>query len=68
MQQAALVGVVESSGYGSDDGEYLTNRQDRRKPVGHILRGVDAIDVVHRNPQLPVELTAIMNLQDVRVK
>ncbi|CFS67087.1 Uncharacterised protein [Mycobacterium tuberculosis] len=33
-----------------------------------MLRGVDAIDVVHRNPQLPVELTAIMNLQDVRVK
>ena len=36
--------------------------------IMHQLRGVCSVDVVHRDPELIVELTAIVHTHDVEVK
>ena len=67
MQQAALMGVIESRGDGRDDRKHLAGRQNRREPLGHQPRRIAALDVVHRHPQLSLELAAGVHLHDVRV-
>ena len=67
MQQPALVGVVECPGHRGDDGARVVRWHPGRIPVPQQLRGVSSLDVVHCDPQLPVELAAIVHLDDVGV-
>ena len=65
VQQVAFVGVVERLGDGGDD----LDRFGQGHPVGvtfaHVSRGVGAVDVVHRDPQLPLVFAAIVQSDDV---
>lgn len=68
VDEPALMGIVEGGvGNRSHDLEYLADRQDRGKPIAHQLPDIDALDVVHRDPQPAVQLTVGANLHDVRV-
>lgn len=67
MQQVALVRVVEGFGDGGDDFDRLGQGHSGGVPLAHVSSGVGAVDVVHRDPQLPLELTAIVQADDVRV-
>ena len=61
MQYAPLMGVVERAGHRGDDGAHVMCRHSRRVLVFDQLRGVGAVDVVHRDPQLAIELAAVMH-------
>ena len=56
--------VITNTG---DDFEHLVHRHARRITLLDQPVGVGAIDIIHRNPQLAVEFTAIMNADDIRM-
>ena len=59
--------VIECGGHGSDDGAHVLYRHPGRVAVFDQLCGVGAVDVVHGDPELTIELAAIMHRDDVRV-
>ena len=67
MQQSTFVGVVQCVSNSGDNGPHIRYRHTGRVAVFHQSRGVGALDVVHRNPQVAFKLAAIMHANDVRV-
>ena len=68
VQQVALVRVVERLGDRGDDlGDLVAPACPSRYASRSRLRRVGAVDVVHRDPQLTVELAAVVHADDVRV-
>ncbi|KLO30877.1 hypothetical protein ABW16_03970 [Mycolicibacter heraklionensis] len=67
MQQTALVRVVQRVGDRRDDGCHLGYRHASWVLSTHQLARVAPVDVVHGDPQPAVELSAIVNADDVRV-
>ena len=65
VQQSFVVRVVQRPGHCGNDFERVLERHAPRIPVPNQLCGVGAVHVVHRNPQLAVELSAIVNGDDV---
>ena len=63
VQEPALVGVIEGRGHRGDDGAHVPHWHPGRIAGVHQLRGVGSLDIVHREPQLTVELAAIMHLR-----
>jgi hypothetical protein len=61
------VRVIECGGHGSDNGAHVPYGHPGRVAVFDQLRGVGAVDVVHGDPELTIELAAIMHRDDVRV-
>ncbi|OMC14940.1 hypothetical protein A5736_20370 [Mycobacterium sp. SP-6446] len=61
------MGVVERTGHGGDDPQDLINRYSRRIAVSEKPERIEAIDIIHRDPQLAVELTPVMDADDVRM-
>lgn len=58
--------VIQRVGHGGDDFEDVGFRQPRRV-LAQQLRGVGALHVVHRNPQLPFVFAAVVDTDDVLV-
>ena len=67
MQQALLVGVVECGSDSGDDGAHVLYRHPGPVAFFDKLCGVGAVDVVHRDPELTIELAAIMHRDHVRM-
>ena len=67
VQQAPAVGVVECGGDTGDDVAYVVYRHPGRVAAFEQLRGVGAVDVVHRDPEVTIDLAAIVHRDDVRV-
>lgn len=67
VQKAPLVGVVERPGDCGDDGAHVMYWHPGRVLIFHQLAGVGAFDVVHRDPQLAIELAPIMYPDDMRM-
>jgi hypothetical protein len=67
MQQMALVGVVERVGNRRHDFERFVRGHAERVPVPHQPSGVRALDVIHRDPELAVVLSSIMDGDDMRM-
>jgi hypothetical protein len=65
VQKSTLMGVVQRRSDGPDDGRHLVEWHAVRVAVLEHLRGVGAVDVVHRDPQPAFELTAIVQAHDV---
>ena len=68
MQQTSLVCVVERAGDRCDDGAHVVFRHPIRIQGFHQLSRVGALDVVHRDPQLTLELASVVHADDVRMK
>lgn len=64
---ALLVRVVQRAGDRRHDLDGLVDRHPGRLTLGQEMRRVHPIDVVHRDPQLAVELTSVMHTDDVGV-
>src|ERR1700710_1132482 len=67
MQQQTLVRVVQSLRNGSDDPDHLVWRHAVGVALLKKSSGVGALHVVHRDPQLVVELASVVDTDDVRV-
>ena len=67
VQQALLMCVVQRLGHGSHDPAGPRCWASRRVLFAQQRRGVGAVDVVHRDPQLAVELAAVVHPDDVRM-
>jgi hypothetical protein len=67
MQKTPLMGIVECHRHRGDDGTHITCWHPGRALVFHQLRGVGALDIVHRNPELAVELAAIVHRDNIRM-
>jgi len=67
MQEVPLVGIVERTGDRRHDVAHILRRHPMRIAVSEQLRRVGTVDVIHRNPQLAVLLTSVVDSNDVRV-
>ena len=67
MQQAAIVGVIECARDGLKNRVHLVDRHPVLVTLFHQPGRVGALDVVHRDPELTVEFTTIVDADDVRV-
>lgn len=67
MQQVTFVGVVECLSDCRNDSEYLDGWHAVWVAVPQKLGGVFTVDIVHRDPQLAVVLTAVVDGHDVRM-
>jgi len=61
------VGVVECARYGRDDAHDLIGWHTGGISVSKKAGTIHTVDKVHRDPQLAVELTPIVDTDDVRV-
>ncbi len=68
VQQAPLVGVVECPGHRGDDGAHVVYRHPVLILGFHQLSRIGALDVVHRNPQLILEVASVVHADDMRMK
>ena len=66
VQQIALVRIVERIGHRRDDLGDLVRGHAVGIPLAEQPARVRAVDVVHRDPELAVELAAIVHADDVR--
>ena len=67
VQQALLVGVVERLGDPGGDPHHVIGGHSVRVALGEQRAGIGALDVVHGDPQLAVDVTAVMHFDDVRM-
>ena len=67
VQQLTAMGVVECICDGGDDAHHIGGRNAVRVPVGQQPASIGAIDEFHRDPQLAVTITAVVNGDDIRV-
>ena len=67
VQQLALMGVVQCLADRGDDPDHLVRRHAVRVLLLQQARRIGALDVVHRDPQLALELAAVVDADDVRV-
>jgi len=67
VQQIALVRVIQRIGDCGDDLGDLTWRQAGPVLLGEQAAGVGALDLVHRNPDLPVVFATVVHTHDVRM-
>ncbi|OBG55771.1 hypothetical protein A5703_07425 [Mycobacterium sp. E188] len=67
VEEALSVGVVQRASYGGDDPYDLINGHSVRVTVGEKLSRVETVDVVHRDPQLAVAFTAVVDTDYVRM-
>ena len=65
VQQALLVGIVQRAGHGGDDGDGEFGRHSCRVALLHQLGCIGSVDVVHRDPQLPVVFASVVYSDDV---
>jgi NAD(P)H-dependent flavin oxidoreductase YrpB (nitropropane dioxygenase family) len=65
MQQMPLVGVVECVSDGRHDVECILERHPARVAIAHQVGGVGAVDVVHGDPQLAVNLATVVHADNV---
>ena len=65
VQQLTLVRVVERIGHRIDDADHHVGWHAVRIPLCQQPGGVGALDVIHRNPQMPVDLPAVVYRDDV---
>ncbi len=68
VQQALAVRVVQRLGDRGDDAHHLVGRHPVRVAVGEQVRGIRAVDELHGDPELVVELPAVVDRHDVRVR
>ena len=61
------MGVVEGLGDRGDDVGDLPGRHSVALRIGDQMRGVGALDVIHRDPDLSVVFAAVVHTDDVRV-
>ena len=59
--------VVQSAGDTGHDGHQFSRRDPVRMVVSEQSRAVDPVDELHRDPQLALEVAAIIDVHDVRV-
>ena len=62
------MGVIECSSDGSDDLDRLIGWHASWITVMHQASSISSVDVLHSNPQLPVELAPVVYGDDVRVR
>ena len=67
VQQPAVVRVVERARDGGDDGADVLDGHPLAVALLDQVRRVGALDVVHRDPQLALELAAVVHRDDVRM-
>ena len=67
VQQALLVGIVERTGHSGDDPHDLIGWHSCGVPAGEKASRIEAVDVVHRNPELVVVLASVVDADDVRM-
>ena len=67
MQQALAVGVVQRLGDRGDDAHHLVRWHPVRVALGEQPGGVGALDILHCDPQLVVELATVVDRDDVRM-
>ncbi len=67
VQQPTAVGVIEGIGDIGDDVRHVGGRNPVRVLVGQQPGGIGAINELHGDPQLAVEVTAVVDGDDVRV-
>jgi len=65
VQQPLLVCVVKRTGHGGNDVHDLIGWHSRGEPAGKQASCIQAIDVVHRNPELAVVLASVVHADDV---
>ena len=65
MQQTATMCVVERVGDRGDDLHHLGGRNALWMLIGQQPSGISAVDELHRDPQLTVEITAVIDGDDV---
>ena len=65
MQQSLTVGVVQGGGHRGDDRDHRGGRHPSGILARQLAGGVLAVDVGHRNPQLPARLAAVPHLDDM---
>ena len=61
------MGIVQCIGHRRDDLDDFPGRHTGGITLAQQPPGVGTVDVVHRDPQLPVELTAVVDTDDMRV-
>ena len=59
------MGVVESLGDGGDDPDHVGDRYPVGVTLGEQLPGVGAGDVLHRDPEAPITIPAVVDRDDV---
>ena len=67
VEQSSIVGVVECVGDGRDDPHHVFRRHSVRVALRQEPVRVGAVDVVHRDPELAVDIAAVVHLDDVLV-
>ena len=67
MEQTTTMRIVECVSHRRDDLDHVDGGHAGRIVLAKQLPGVRTIDVVHRDPQLALELTTIMDTHDMRV-
>ena len=67
VKQALFVGIVERTGHGGDDPQDLIGWHAVWIPAGEKAARIETVDVVHRDPQLPVVLAPVVDADDVRM-
>ena len=67
VQQSAGMRVIQRVGDRRDDLEHLLRRHPGAVPTSQQVRHVGALHILHRKPQLPVELATIVDTDDVRM-
>ncbi|KUI17398.1 hypothetical protein AU191_08805 [Mycolicibacterium acapulense] len=65
MEKSLLVRVVQRAGNRCDDFRDLVCGHTGRVALGEKPTGIDTVDIVHRNPELTIALTSIMDAHDV---
>ena len=65
MQQVSLVGIVERICDRRHDVNHILRRHPMWIAASQQLRRVSTVDVIHRNPQLAVLLTSVVDSNDV---
>lgn len=65
MEKTLFVRVIKRSGNSADDSYDLSGRHAAGVPSRKMAAGIDTINEVHRNPQLPVTLAAVMDADDM---
>ena len=67
MEQALVMGVVKRARHSGDNVHDLVDRHSGGVSVGKKPSGVHTVDVIHRNPELPLVLTSVVDTNDMWV-
>ncbi len=65
VQKALIMCVVECARDRRDDAGHLLNRHSCRIPVGEKPRPVEAVYIIHRDPQVTVFLATVVHTDNV---